>query len=316
MRTTSQRLVVLLVSVLAVGVTGAAIAWACTPQATIGLSSAGADASGETVTVTGENWLPPAQSEGQAPVEIRWDSVNGPLLATDQGPTINVTIAIPDAQPDTHWVYAVVRGANGEVFTRGAQYVIGAGSAPGTAQQPGQNSNRTSGAVPQRGQARTPGSASGRTSGGEAAEQDEPASARVRAGARSRLVTPSREPAVPSAPAPEPASPAEPAVAPQTAPVTAPATAAPRTAAPSRSGAATQRATARDSVPRPSERSASGDLWSGFAAAAEPATRAPAPVALARGGRAGLVVLFGLLGTGLLLFAGGVMVAGRRRSRV
>lgn len=92
-----------------VAVTG--LAWACTAQAPVDVRPATAPP-GAGITVDG------GSSPGS--VEIRWDSAEGPLLAT--APAENgfaVGVRVPDAAPGVHTVVAVVRGDDGRVLSRG-----------------------------------------------------------------------------------------------------------------------------------------------------------------------------------------------------
>jgi len=86
----------------------ASVAWACTPQATIGVQPAAA-LSGSAVAVEGADF-----SSG-GPVEIRWNSASGPLLATATGPEFSADIRIPDVPPGVYTVLAVGRDQQGNV---------------------------------------------------------------------------------------------------------------------------------------------------------------------------------------------------------
>lgn len=89
---------VLLVTVGALGLllAGAGLAWACTPQADINVSSASGEA-GSSVMVSG------AQFES-GPLEINWEGVRPLGLA--EGPGFTETVRIPDAEPGTYTIVA------------------------------------------------------------------------------------------------------------------------------------------------------------------------------------------------------------------
>lgn len=57
---------------------------------------------GDSVTVSGTGFA-------AAPVEIRWGGESGPLLATTSGPDFSVDATIPEAEPSSYLVVAVVR---------------------------------------------------------------------------------------------------------------------------------------------------------------------------------------------------------------
>lgn len=67
-------------AVAAVVFSGAA-AFACTNLATLGTSSSG-DKAGSAVSVTGSSFAAPEQGAAPSPVSIRWNKVDGPVLAT------------------------------------------------------------------------------------------------------------------------------------------------------------------------------------------------------------------------------------------
>jgi hypothetical protein len=325
----SRRFVLVLVGALAVGVVGGAIAWACSPQATLSLSATGAPRSGETVTVTGTGWLAPQQAEGR-PVEIRWNSPTGPLLAEEEGPRLDAQIVIPaDATRGTHWVYGVIERADGTVFARATSYSIGKASTV-EVERRGETNLRTSGNSGQAAPApAAPGSASGRTTGGESPAPAGNDTTSVRGGSANRLLAPSSGSTPASAPVVAPVDqrarmggspPATPAASGSvrdgfTTRLTAVAS------EPARGSTASSEASARaDSAgrvataPGASERTASNDLWSGFSSASKPAAAAAPAVAVSAGGSARTAFLvYGPLGVGLLLVTGGLLAAGRRR---
>lgn len=80
-------------------------AWACTNQAWLGSIDPGSGAAGTRATVTGERFAP-------GPVEIRWNTTGGPLLATATGPDFSVAVTIPSATPDVYSVIAISKQGN------------------------------------------------------------------------------------------------------------------------------------------------------------------------------------------------------------
>lgn len=110
-------------------------AWACTPSAATTLS-APSGAAEERVTMNGT-----AFHKG-VPVEIRWNSVSGPVLATATGPDFSLPVTIPaDAKPDAYYLFAVQHDDRGNVIGRGAStFDVIAGrpgiAAPSVADQP------------------------------------------------------------------------------------------------------------------------------------------------------------------------------------
>jgi hypothetical protein len=88
---------------------GAAAAWACVPQPII--SSVQPRASGPAggqVTVVGDNF-------DRAPVEIRWNGVQGPLLGTGNGPIFSIPVTIPDDVEGLYVLTALSRQPGGGV---------------------------------------------------------------------------------------------------------------------------------------------------------------------------------------------------------
>lgn len=86
-------------------------AWACTAQ--LGTTvKPGVVAPGAMVTVEGDG--------SPGPVEIRWDGVDGEVLArVADGKAYAVTATVPQAEPGVHTVVAVSRDAEGKVTSRG-----------------------------------------------------------------------------------------------------------------------------------------------------------------------------------------------------
>jgi hypothetical protein len=87
-----------MIAVVALVLTSASLAWACLPQAIYTVSPS-KGASGTTATASGSGF--PA-----GPVQIRWESSTGQVLATAVGPNFSVSITIPADTPGTHYVIA------------------------------------------------------------------------------------------------------------------------------------------------------------------------------------------------------------------
>src|SRR5262249_54067232 len=106
---------------LAAAVAIPAVAFACTnvPSIETGVYSAPA-LSPTTVSLSG--------FAKQAPVEVRWDSVSGPILATVAGPSAaSFVLTIPSASPTVHYLIAI-QHADGAVYTARREFEItGAG---------------------------------------------------------------------------------------------------------------------------------------------------------------------------------------------
>lgn len=90
------------------------VAFACTPLASMSVSrnAAPPDRNPLAMTVNGQEFE-------RAPVEIRWNAVTGPLLATADGPTFSLTATAPaDVVPGVYYVVAVQRDTDGSVKKR------------------------------------------------------------------------------------------------------------------------------------------------------------------------------------------------------
>lgn len=86
---------------------GVAWAWACVPQANlVTLQPRSSGPAGSEVTVSGVNL-----DRGEA--EIRWNAVDGPLLAKAQGPNLEVPVKIPDAAAGLYLVVVLSRQPSG-----------------------------------------------------------------------------------------------------------------------------------------------------------------------------------------------------------
>lgn len=90
-----------------------AAAWACTSLATLSINPQ-AGTSGQTVTATGARFS--STASGASPVEIRWNSSTGPLLATvapSASGTINFSFVAPAGDAGYYTVIASQKTATG-----------------------------------------------------------------------------------------------------------------------------------------------------------------------------------------------------------
>lgn len=95
----------------------ASAAWACTGSAPATSISPKAAEPGAQVTVSGTNYA-------AAPVEVRWNGVPGPVLATAQGPHFSQAVTLPaDAAPGMFYLTVVQRDAAGSVTYKVADTV-------------------------------------------------------------------------------------------------------------------------------------------------------------------------------------------------
>lgn len=82
------------------------LAWACTEAATISLG-ANSGPAGTPVSVTGSSFA-------EGPVEVRWNSRTGEILATGQGPEFTVSITPPaGTPPEVYYIVAIQSGPEG-----------------------------------------------------------------------------------------------------------------------------------------------------------------------------------------------------------
>lgn len=116
-----KRLLLLMaLGLLAVPVTAAGVAYACTALATTSVSRSAATV-GETVTVSGKGFAPHGASDIRtSPAEVHLDTPNGPLLAkaspssSETGGTFSVDITVPDGvSPGEHVLVVTQNGISG-----------------------------------------------------------------------------------------------------------------------------------------------------------------------------------------------------------
>lgn len=94
-------------------VVGAAAAgWACVPQPLLSMKSSSSGTSGAKVTAVGVSF--------PGPTELRWNGIDGLLLAKAQGPDFFQEFAIPAARPGLYSVVGVARDEGGNVTGTGS----------------------------------------------------------------------------------------------------------------------------------------------------------------------------------------------------
>ena len=106
-----RRLFVLGICLLVPLVCAVSVAWACTgpgfgvPASSMAVEP-GSGVAGTTTTVKGKSF-------GSGPVEIRWDSTGGPLLASTTGPDFSTSVRVPNAPSGEHKFFAFSRDPDG-----------------------------------------------------------------------------------------------------------------------------------------------------------------------------------------------------------
>lgn len=116
------QLALLLSAAIAVGVT--LPAWACVPQPLVTIEPAASGPAGSEVTVEG------VALNGR--VEVRWNAIDGPLLATGSGPEISAAVAIPSVSPGLYSVVVVEREPGGGLGSSGrAAFLVTGDDGPG-----------------------------------------------------------------------------------------------------------------------------------------------------------------------------------------
>lgn len=95
--------------VLAVAVLATATAaWACLPQPYIVVQPRSSGPAGSEIVVEGARF-------GEGPIEVRWNGLDGPQLASATGPDFTVTAAIPSDPPGLYTLLVVSRASDGGV---------------------------------------------------------------------------------------------------------------------------------------------------------------------------------------------------------
>ncbi len=121
-----RRLCVLSLVVLGSFSGWAALAWACTPQASIHVNPTDGRA-GDSVAVTGEGFT------ANTAVQFRWDSSSGPLLATAntaKDGTVALNVTVPDAGPGVYYLQATAHTPDGYTATPSRAFRLLAPAAP------------------------------------------------------------------------------------------------------------------------------------------------------------------------------------------
>lgn len=98
------------IAAAACGVAWAAAGWACVPQSALLVSPVGSGPPGTKVTVAGYRF-------GESPVELRWNSLDGPLLAKATGPDFQAGVTIPSDSNGLNTIVGFVRAPDGSVGT-------------------------------------------------------------------------------------------------------------------------------------------------------------------------------------------------------
>ena len=117
-----RRIPIGVIGVVAVVLATVSLAWACVPQGAFNLSPS-SGAAGMEVTALGNNFPP-------GPVEIRWGSREGTLLATATGPSFSVSVTIPSGLgPGVYYVSASPpEGGHGAHSATAAAFTVTDGS--------------------------------------------------------------------------------------------------------------------------------------------------------------------------------------------
>lgn len=95
----------------AVAIATAVPTWACVPQPLVTIEPSASGPPGSEVTVE------VMAVSGRA--EIRWNAVDGPLLATGSGPQLSAPVAIPPVPPGLYTVVVVEREPGGGLGSSG-----------------------------------------------------------------------------------------------------------------------------------------------------------------------------------------------------
>ncbi|MGH2773333.1 MAG: hypothetical protein ACRDIU_09390, partial [Actinomycetota bacterium] len=99
-------------------------AWACVPvRSIVQVEPQSSGPPGVTVKVSGVGF-------GDAPVEIRWNDLNGPKLADTNGPIFSADVKIPESKPGLYTLIALTRAKDAGVDNAGTApfFVTGPGS--------------------------------------------------------------------------------------------------------------------------------------------------------------------------------------------
>ena len=106
---------------------GLSPAFACAPLPLVSVEPRASGAAGAAIGLDGFRFA-------VGPVEIRWNTIDGPLLATAAGPDFHADLQIPEAASGLYALIVLSRGADGSVglLSRASFEVIDGSGAPAT----------------------------------------------------------------------------------------------------------------------------------------------------------------------------------------
>ena len=128
----ARRICVGLLSVLAVPVAAASLAWACAPQGAVAVNPASGD-SGAVVTVTASGF------PNGIPVNVRWNGSSGPILASGVGPAYTATFVVPAAGAGAYTIFAATADEHATHTEARVAFVVTGTAAPPPSSQPVEN---------------------------------------------------------------------------------------------------------------------------------------------------------------------------------
>lgn len=112
-RTARPALLAAVAVTAAVLVAAAVGAWACVPFPMLSVEPSASAAPGTEVTVEGLDF-------GSAPVELRWNALDGPLLAKTQGPIFSTPVTVPESPAGIYTIVGLGRAPDGSVGAKTA----------------------------------------------------------------------------------------------------------------------------------------------------------------------------------------------------
>lgn len=302
-------------AVCAAAMTAVSVAWACTPGGNVNVNP-GSGLAGSTARVSGSGFVAEGEAgAAAAPVQIRWNSTSGPVLATASAPSFSTAVTIPEgAAARTYYVVAVQRQGDGSIVRQAsAPFTVTAPAgqtAPATASpapqpQPQPQPEPSTGSQPEAAPAPAPAATESTPAPAQASPAPAAAPAAAATAARRQMAagpadtarTRSAERSIAGGDGGPPSgSPAVDPVAPPAEPPAAPAEPAAQ-------------------APAASPRSASADVWSGFGngSLSGGPSLIGSPAASPPGNSLGLGV--GLLALGTVGLLGGALVGVRSRRR-
>lgn len=131
----SRRIFVCLLGVLALPLTVASLAWACVPRGTVTVSPASAT-TGSTVSVTATGF------PRDVPVDVHWNGLDGPRLASGVGPTLTVNVTVPRVPAGAYVIAAATADEHASHSEGKAAFEVTGGDAgPAPAPTPGTGTN-------------------------------------------------------------------------------------------------------------------------------------------------------------------------------